>query len=123
MALTTLYHREIGFPAALPHPEPGARLTYSKHALAAAHDDHLTARDLPPRLPAMFELVEVTEFAGRVARWAVRFPFVHNVRGVQRSSGWDVVLAISFDYTVLSVWVNEQTDQHLTLRRERYSRP
>lgn len=121
--LSTVYHKDIGFPANLAQPEPGALLTYSKHALQAAKDDHLHEHELPPRLPSVFELVDATVFGGRAVRWAVRFPYMRNVDGRQQRSGWDIIIVVSFDYTVLTVYINKDTDHHSTLRRERYAVP
>lgn len=116
MPLSQVYHREIGFPASVAHPAPHARLTYSRHALAAAGDDGLAGHDLPWHIPAVFELVEVTCFAGRVARWVVRFPLTAR-------TGWDIVAVVSYDYHILTIFINKDTDQHATLRRERYDVP
>lgn len=123
MSLSTLYHKDIGFPASMALPAPGALLRYSKHALKAAKDDQLDIDDLPPRLPSVFELIDATVFGGRVARWAVRFPIVKLANGVVAKTGWDAVLVVSYDYTVLTIYINKATDQHATLRRERYARP
>lgn len=121
--MTQVYHKDIGFPAGVALPPPGTLLTYSKHALLAAKDDHLAEHELPPRLPDVFELIDMTVFGGRAVRWAVRFPFMRNVEGRPTKTGWDIILVVSFDGTVLTAYINRETDQHSTLRRERYAVP
>mgnify|MGYP001559216200 CR=1 FL=1 len=127
--LGILYHRDLGFPAGLQMPRPGALLEFSRHAIHAAADDHVTLDMLPLRLPAVFEVVEATTFAGRAMKWLVRLPLHCNVEGKMRDTGKDLVLALglcvgdSNCYDVNTVFVNDRTDTHRTLRRERYAAP
>jgi hypothetical protein len=118
--LTKLYHKDTGIPAGLPMPAPGSVLHYSRHALSAAKDDHLDEHELPPRLPDVFEVIDVTVMGGVPARWALRFPLFRNVEGKPTRTGFDLIIVVSYDYTVLTVYINADTDQHTTLRRERY---
>jgi hypothetical protein len=121
---TVSYHKDCGgFPALMRRPEPNHPLDYSKHALLAAADDGFKAEQLPDRLPAQFELVEATTFAGRVYAWVVRFPITRVESGAAVPTGWDFVFVLGFDYGVVTVYVNHSTDQHATLRRDRYSAP
>lgn len=121
---TVYYHRDVyGFPADLRRPEPGHDVCYTKHALLAAADDGFKPHQLPPRLPAQFELVEARTFAGRVFAWVVRFPIMRVVKGAAEPTGWDFVFTLGFNYDVVTVFVNKADDQHETLNTERYSMP
>jgi hypothetical protein len=144
--LSKLYHRDIGFPKGHPMPQPGVRLSYSRHAREAALErlpralDKASARELlnalPERLPSSFEVIEVSTFAGMPAHWVVRFPLhvlrlnVEETKLVQIydlvRTDYDVVLALGTGLanplTVRTVYLNHKDDQHSTLRTERYER-
>jgi predicted dinucleotide-utilizing enzyme len=59
-------------------------------------------------------LVEVEATDGKVTKWVVRFPL---------NTSLDMVLAMTGDYIVKTVWVNRTNDPHATLDVHQYDRP
>lgn len=114
MLLTRLYHRDIGIPSSLPQPAPGTRLGYTNHAIAAAAQDGLPRGYLPATLPTVFDLIEVEALGDRPVKWVVRFP-------LSDFNGWNIVLAVSWDGVVRTVWFNRSDDTHKTLDHSRYT--
>jgi hypothetical protein len=107
-----LYHCEVGIPAEVAWPEVGHVLSISKHAFWAACKD-CVERLLPWSLPA-YMLIELEVVSGVVTKWVVRCELLPDR---------DLVMAITNDYIVKTVWVNRKSDRHSTLQRERYTVP
>ncbi len=104
-----LYHCEVGIPADVLWPEIGKTLSYTRHAYQAACKD-CVERLLPWSLPT-YRLIEVEVVSGVVVKWTVRCELLPDR---------DLVMAVTSDYMVKTVWVNRKDDQHTTLRREQY---
>ncbi len=129
--LNNKYHTTLGFPAGLAMPQPGMRLAYSGHAI----DKAMTRTDaalLPLRLPASFDIIEVSTFAGVAVHWLVRFPLKSMVETMPGNwafvdSTHDVVMALGTTLaeplTVRTVYLNHKDDAHKTLRTENYNKP
>lgn len=110
--LTKLYHAHIGIPRDVELPTIGAALYYSTHAHREAIRDGVQ-KTLPRSLPG-YDLIEVETFAGRAAKWVVRFSVTLEA---------DLVMVLTRDYLVKTVWVNLKRDQHETLNRTHYEQP
>jgi hypothetical protein len=121
------YSSVIGLPTGLITPRPGTWLDYSPHSLKSHSKDGVRREMLPDRLPPSFRVVEVSTFAGKAMHWVVRFPQVANINGKAVSTGKDIVLALGFrgaeSLTVRTVYLNDRTDTHHTLNKEKYDRP
>lgn len=91
----------------------GAALTYTVHAHREACRDGVQ-HCLPNSIPATFSLVEVETLEGKPFKWVVRFPL---------NGQLDMVMALTSDYIVKTVWVNRRNDAHATLNVHKYDRP
>lgn len=114
MRANRCYHADLGIPSDAPEPIVGHCLTYSVHAHGAAVQDRVQ-HQLPCALPT-FDLVEV-ELLGQVGnepvKWVVR---------CRLDSERELVLVITSEYMVKTVWVNRADDTHATLDRTKYDR-
>lgn len=112
-----LFHKDVYAPAAY-FASPGVvRVQYTRHATYAAQDDRYG--DLTQYLRDYFdldsgEIVEVEVVDGQVAKRVVRF----NV-----SKELDLVLVITADGRVKTVWANLHDDHHTTLKRWKFVQP
>lgn len=109
--LTRLYHADLGIPDDVPGPEGGSALRYTVHAIRAAQADRIE-NILPATLPLTYQLVEVETLDGMPVKWVVR---------ARLDAERDLVMVITHNYVVRTVWVNRVDDQHATLRTERYT--
>lgn len=98
---------------------PGVkRLKYSAHAQAAAREDRYG--DLSPFLKPFldFDYVEIVEveldLEGQIAKRVVR---------VRITGELCLVLAVTVDGYVKTVWCNHASDKHTTLNRAKYVQP
>ena len=107
-----LYHKDLGFPPDMVLPPTDLWLHYTGHALYAASQEGIQARDLPTRLPASFQVVEVEMLGDLTTKWVLRWRF---------TAEDDLVVVILRDGTVKTVWVNHVEDTHRTLQRHRYT--
>lgn len=106
------YHVDIGIPEGVDYPVVGSDLRYTLHAHNAGVKDRVHTR-LPVVLPD-YTLVEVEADGPVATKWVVRC-MLDDVR--------DLVLVVTMDYVVKTVWVNRRDDTHATLNRNRYDRP
>ena len=120
-----LFHKSLGFPKGIKLPAGRKRLVLTNHARMAAQNDrygsfaHLlslhTSFD-----PANAELIEIeSDDKIHVGKALYRVPLAPN-------SKLDVVLAAvpyRDSYVVKTLWINERTDKHRTLKVERYTKP
>jgi hypothetical protein len=111
--MTQLFHKDIGIPDALKAARPNSTLTYGHHARREALADGITS--LPKVLPEVFTLVEVEVVKGKPTKWVIRT--------TSHVAGLDLVLVITADGFVKTLWVNESRDTHRTLLRHLYSVP
>lgn len=107
------YHADLGIPDGIADPVVGAALVYTLHAHRAAVPDRVQSR-LPSALPP-YTLVEVeTTLDHQPLKWVVRCAL---------DDTHDLVLALTSEYLVKTVWVNEARDSHATLDHTKYDRP
>lgn len=113
-----VYHKDVYAPAILFRSPGVRRVTYSRHALQAARDDRYgdISRFLRPMLDFDdAEIIEVElEADGQIAKRVIRF----NI-----SVKLSLVMAISADGYVKTVWCNQCSDKHSTLDRSKYVQP
>lgn len=108
------YHKDIGFPAGVAMPVPGAKLIFTDHARDEARVERI--KNLPRFVPKDYDVVEVSVVAGMPVKWVVRFPWPER-------EGYDIVMVLNPTYSVSTVWMNSHHDTHATLRRHLYARP
>jgi hypothetical protein len=108
-----LFHYTLGFPKGVAMPLAGMRLSYGPHARQEALNQQIKAA--PKTLPAIFQVIEVEAVKGRSTKWVVRFPMMGETR--------DMVLVIGVDGFVRTMWANERSDTHKSLRRGLYTLP
>lgn len=110
-----LYHADLGIPYDAPEPVIGHALTYTLHAHRAATDDGYQNM-LPVSMPCHYRLVEVEllgDVGNLVVKWTVRAAISPRV---------DLIMVITADYVVKTVWANKRDDEHATLDRSKYDR-
>ncbi len=112
-----LYHKDVYAPEVIFRSPGVLRLRYSRHAREAAIDDRY--EDLTPYLRDYrdfddAEIVEVEMTEGQISKRVVRF---------QVSDTLVLVMAVSSDGFVRTVWGNRVTDRHATLDRRKYVQP
>ena len=110
-----LYHADIYMPEALAEPVFTGWLTYSAHAYKAAKLDRYGTVSLPKYFWGTgAQLVEV-ETIDDVP--------VKQVWRQKLDEQRDLVLAITNEGSVKTVWINLNHDEHKSLRPERYEQP
>ncbi|KVP17248.1 hypothetical protein [Burkholderia ubonensis] len=115
---TMLFHKDVYAPVQL-FQSPGAlSLHYTRHALAAAHEDRygdLTNHLIPKLFVASGEIVEVEcAMTGRILKRVIRHQVTEHL---------DLVWVVMVDGVVKTVWGNLHDDHHKTLNRGRYVQP
>jgi hypothetical protein len=113
--MTQLFHKDIGIPEALTHTLPYPMLRYGNHAQAEARKEGLST--LPRALPNQFDIVEVEAANGKPTKWVLRFSW----RGCPADR--HLVLVVTADGFVKTVWTNHIADTHKTLQSARYTPP
>lgn len=108
-----VFHKDaFGLPQGMPMPPHGMVLRYGQHSRDRMHEKGV---DKPPvRLPDKFELIECTYVNGKLTKWLVRFPY---------DQYDDLVVSITPDGFVCTVFVNAWDDPHKTLDKRRYTDP
>lgn len=115
---TRLYHKDVHAPAVLFRSPGFVRLRYSTHAQCAARDDRYG--DLRRHLTALkdFDLGEIIEVeldqSAQICKRVVRFQITETL---------SLVMAVSGDGLVKTVWGNQVEDVHATLDRRKYVQP
>jgi hypothetical protein len=112
----SLYHEAFGFPSGHERPIFTGMLTYSQHALQEADSDRYGRIALPTKFDARAtnaKLIEV-EFDDRKRR------VVKQVWRQSLDAQRDLVLVITYDGYVKTVWVNLKSDAHRTLDGSKY---
>lgn len=113
-ATSKLYHFEVYMPDRLKQPVFEGRLQYSHHAKSAAHDDRYGEIPLPQFFVAEgATLIEVETDGGIPVKqlWRKKLDKDH-----------DLVMAITREGRVKTVWLNHARDKHHTLRTDRYEK-
>ncbi len=109
-----LYHKDIGLPdCAKKLYGKSFRLVYSEHAKRACVTDKYGYIMKPPFEVTVTpeNLIEVESDLLQVAKFVIRQKY---------DSKFDVVLAISADLVVKTIWLNESNDLHFTLDTKKY---
>jgi hypothetical protein len=110
-----LYHKAVYAPEVYFRSPGLVRLRYSRHAEEAAYDDRYC--DLTQYLaPVMnFDDAEIVEVElddeGQISKRVARFKVAPNLV---------LVMAVSSDGYVKTVWGNRPSDQHKTLKQKKY---
>lgn len=113
---TKLYHKDVfAHSSVFRSPDP-MRVRYTRHAREAAHGDRYG--DLTRYLPDWVdvqegEIVEVEVTDGAITKRVVRQPVTEEL---------DLVMVITTDGSVKTVWGNLHNDQHKTLNRSKFVR-
>lgn len=114
---TRTYHRELGFPGVVRVPCGTYKPHYSEHARRAADADRHGYINLPDRLT--FDTEDVVEIEvdthRRVVKVVARVPY--------DQTNDLVVVLVPQDSNVKTVWLNNRSDKHKTLRRQKYAVP
>lgn len=116
--MTRLYHSEVFMPPQLAKPCYRGRLSYTNHAKRAAMDDRYGP------IPLVFDFVpeEATLIESEVEQGPCG-RYIYVVKQVWRlplDDTRDLVMAITHDGRVKTVWVNLRSDKHKTLDRKKY---
>jgi hypothetical protein len=114
--MTFLFHKDVFMPASAKSPVYEGKLKYSFHAIRASQNDRFGNIPLPESFTvANAELIE-SELSddGSVALKQVWRQPLDDKR--------DLVMAITREGTVKTVWVNLKSDKHRTLQADKYVR-
>ncbi len=114
-----LYHCEVGFPVSLKLPRGAFFLRYSKHAEQAGREEGIYSSSLPAYIDTrQAKPIEVeTDSQGNAVKVVYRM-------GFPQKQGMDIVLVVLLKgYLVKTLWLNSQSDSHVTLRRSLYTHP
>ncbi|WP_434715727.1 hypothetical protein [Paraburkholderia sp. A3RO-2L] len=107
-----LYHFQLSIPKPYRFPCFQGELTYSGHAKHEARSDRYGHIELPVRLePKCAKLIEVETVDGVVVKQLWRQPL---------DATRDIVMAVTNEGMVKTVWVNLRTDKHRSLDASRY---
>jgi hypothetical protein len=109
-----VFHKDLGIPPVLLRDTPRKVLRYSRHALKAAQDEGLASTSLPSRLPENVTIIEVEADSLTPTKWVYRFPLTGTAR--------DLVLVVTVDGFVKTLWTNDVNDSHRTLDTSKYAR-
>lgn len=115
MTTETLYHAEIGLPANFQAPRHVIRPRYSRHAVEAAQSDRLGTVELPATIALReAKVIEVGVANGRVSKILFR---------VSYNDTLDLCFVVipGGSWFCKTIWLQEKSDLHKTLRRERYA--
>ncbi len=108
-----LFHKDIGLPIGLAMPQAGLSLRYGFHA-QDRQAEKIPSGALPKTLPNGFTVIEAESVRGKAMKWVVRFPF---------TADSDLVLVITMDGFVKTLWLNKKSDLHKSLNRSAYLKP
>jgi len=108
-----LYHKNIF----LPNVEiaPLSLLSYSKHAKESSRNDRYGTIPLPAYVRKDAELIEVEVENNKVVKAVYRQP-------LRSMPNHDIcIVVIPNESFVKTVWINESTDKHTTLNKDKYA--
>lgn len=110
-----LYHKDIGFPDYIKLPSHTVDLQYSNHARQAAANDRYGVIKLPYSVNlATAELIEI-ELEGKTP--------VKMLLRTKYSTQYDLCIVLAPGGVVKTVWLNDKTDTHTTLKKHLYCVP
>lgn len=113
-----LYHKDVFMPKTILNGiRDRIQLRHTRHAQRAARSDRYTKHIVLPDTIKVsdYEVIEAEKTGNKTTKLVLRGPYEHE-------EGLDIVLVVIPDSGVLkTVWMNDSTDQHSTLRREVYA--
>jgi len=110
-----LYHFELGFPKGLKTKFGIIPITYTQHAQKAAEDDRYGKMVLPSTINTTTARCIEAEVNGNVvSKLVYRAKYNHEL---------DMILVLSRDCSVRTVWFNKRGDKHKTLDASKYTVP
>lgn len=116
-----LYHKALGFPEGARKPVGGYHLTYTNHARTAAQTDKYGHIVLPSYLvldgSETFELETDADGYSIKAAIRIRYNEQYDLCAVVKPG------TIRGTAIVITVWLNERRDTHLTIKGGRYVKP
>lgn len=110
------FHRAVFFPKVLKEQcrtaimRLGGEYEVSEHAAERAWEKGVR---LPDRIPLDCDIIEATFTRKRLEKMLVRF---------RQDAQHDIVLGLTVEGCVTTVYLNSRFDRHHTLRREEYAR-
>ena len=109
-----LYHHEVYIPTNIKLPTGAYSLTYSQHARQAARSDRYGHIPLPAYIDtSKAMLIEVEIENGKILKILYRS---------QLNDKLDVcIVVIPGRWFVKTLWINESSDKHFTLNRNKYA--
>jgi hypothetical protein len=114
--MTFLFHKDVFMPVSAQSPVFQGKLNYSLHALNAAKSDRFGNITLPEMFSvenAVLIESELSDDGARVLKQVWRSPL---------DDKRDLVMAITRDGKVKTVWINLRSDKHRTLDASKYVR-
>jgi hypothetical protein len=115
--MTFLFHKDVFMPPSAKSPVYEGKLKYSFHAIKASQSDRFGNIPLPEMFSvATAELIEseMSDDGMVVLKQVWRQPL---------DEKRDLVLALTRDGKVKTVWINLRSDKHRTLQVDKYVRP
>ena len=110
-----LYHCELGFPKGLKHKFGIIPVTYTQHAQKAAEDDRYGKMVLPSTInTTTARCIEAEVKDSVVTKLVYRLKYNHEL---------DMIVVLSRDCSVRTVWFNKRSDRHSTLDASKYTIP
>lgn len=112
--MSYLFHKDVFLPKSVSAPCYEGRLHYGNHSLQASLSDRYGEMTLPEVFcAANAELIESESDGQRVTKQVWRQSL---------DDERDIILVLTPNGRVKTVWINLKSDQHRTLRRELYMR-
>lgn len=113
---SALFHSEVFLPASVRAPIHEGRLTYSRHAWAAANNDRYGVISLPLE----FHAADATLIEAEVVLENYEQKVVKQVWRQRLDETRDLILVIRESGKVSTVWVNLRSDSHRSLDSAKY---
>lgn len=110
-----LYHCDLGFPKGLKTRFGVIEITYTNHAKKAAEDDRYGKIVLPSTINTTTSKAIEVEIQNRVV--------TKIVYRMKYNNDLDMILVLSRDLSVRTVWFNKRGDKHMTLDKSKYTIP
>lgn len=112
-----LYHYTLGMPEHLKVPAYTGKLTYGVHAKHEAERDRYGKIDLPEYFDGKGIVIEV---AAQGKNSMLPEKIIKQLYRIPYNAKFDLLMMISADGKVITVWLNSKTDRHSTLNKSKY---
>ncbi len=109
-----LFHSDVYLPEQVASliPKSVIKVDATSHAKQAAKSDRYGEFELPSYINLKFAKVfEIEIINNRLTKFAVRERY---------DNQFDIVMVITRDYNIKTAWLNENTDRHFTLDKNKY---